>query len=346
LVKYLPPIFPRPEGVMSISVSCPGCATRLNLADTLAGKTIKCFQCESTVTVPAADPADEYEVVDDRPTAKRVTARPIDDDRPRRRPAREEDEDEDDRSQRYSGKKEGVPVWVFAVAGGGLLLVLGVVALLVLWSGLGSKVPGAGGLAGNSAPPGYTAVRDAEGEYAVLLPGQIRKAEHRSDRPMPPGYAISVHGGSDGNWTIFARSMKPGNDFNPGTSPDQLYGLLKKHGAGIEAPWNEITSKTPITLGGKPALEVKVKEKKDWMGNTLPEADDDPRLPEEIRQHRKQVADSLKKSRDAELKKPGRREVYYVTTNGKRLIILHLSGTGDFPPEEMLKTIKDSFEFL
>ena len=132
----------------------------------------------------------------------------------------------------------------------------------------------------------------------------------------------------------------------PGIDPQHLEQLFKQNQGGIEAPWNEIVSKTPITLGGKPALEVKIKEKKDWMGNTVPEPDDDPRVPEEIRRHQKQVADSLKKSREAELNKPGRREVYYVTTDGRRLIVIHLSGTGDFPPEEMLKTIKDSFEFL
>jgi hypothetical protein len=335
-----------PEGVMPISISCPGCSARLNLADTLAGKTIKCFQCESAVAVPAAG---DFDVVDDPAPARRVSQRPIDEDRPHKRsarPAEEPEEDEDYRPRRKSETKKGVPVWVFAAAGGGLLLVVGVVALLVFGSGLGKKLPGAGGLVSGSAPPGYTAVRDSDGGYAVFLPGQIRKAEQRRDKPLPPGYEMSVYGGSDGNWTVFARSLKAGNDFNPGTSPDQLYGLLKQHGGGIEAPWNEAAEKTSITLAGKPSLEVKVKEKKDWMGNTGPEADDDPRIPEEIRQHRKQVADSLKKSREAELRKPGRREVYYVTTNGKRVIILHLSGTGDFPPEEMLKTIKDSFEFI
>jgi predicted Zn finger-like uncharacterized protein len=40
---------------MPIRVQCPGCAAEYKLADTLAGKKIRCKKCEAIVPVPKAE---------------------------------------------------------------------------------------------------------------------------------------------------------------------------------------------------------------------------------------------------------------------------------------------------
>jgi hypothetical protein len=39
---------------MPITLTCPGCSSRLNAKDSAAGKTLKCPKCQNAVVVPAS----------------------------------------------------------------------------------------------------------------------------------------------------------------------------------------------------------------------------------------------------------------------------------------------------
>lgn len=161
---------------MPIAMRCPGCETRFEFADDLAGKRIKCKTCgdifriekPAPKTARAPAPAD-----DDRPPVSGRSRRPTDDedndrpsarnrrprdddeddDRPsgrRRRPAdesddelprrrREEDDDEDDRPRKKS------PILFIALGGLAVLLIAGVVVGVLVFR-KGKK----GGPGGNS----------------------------------------------------------------------------------------------------------------------------------------------------------------------------------------------------
>lgn len=62
---------------MSIEVSCAQCGEPYQLKDSLAGKSVRCRNCQSTISVPdklLIDDVNEYEVVDDDEDV--VVARP------------------------------------------------------------------------------------------------------------------------------------------------------------------------------------------------------------------------------------------------------------------------------
>jgi hypothetical protein len=109
---------------MPISVQCPGCSAKLNAPDAAAGKRVKCPKCQTAVPIPAADPIEAAEVVDDPspPPARRKPepgdepdGRPEkkssqwedDDDRPKRKSRRDDDDGEDDRPKKRSRRDDG-----------------------------------------------------------------------------------------------------------------------------------------------------------------------------------------------------------------------------------------------
>lgn len=128
---------------MSIEVACPGCKKQYRVGDNLAGKKIRCKACDKVFLVnPPADDADR-EAGDAPPAKKRsqgagakeAAERPArrrrerddEDERPaRRRRGRDDDDDddgEDERPPRKSkGKKQSARL-VWALAGGGALVV-------------------------------------------------------------------------------------------------------------------------------------------------------------------------------------------------------------------------------
>src|SRR6186997_2406020 len=89
---------------MPISMRCPGCQTRFELADDLAGKRIKCKSCGDIFRLPQPAPAKKArdDEDDDRRTGR--YSRPVDDDDRRtgryRKPVEEEDDDRPARSRR------------------------------------------------------------------------------------------------------------------------------------------------------------------------------------------------------------------------------------------------------
>lgn len=120
---------------MPIALACPSCASRITAPDRLAGKTVKCPKCGTAMSLPAAEPG--FEVVEDVPAPERpvIKARPLPDDRPKRKLRREaDDEDEgDDRPGRR--RKDNSTKLYLAIAAvvvvivGGALTVIAVFAL-------------------------------------------------------------------------------------------------------------------------------------------------------------------------------------------------------------------------
>src|SRR4051812_6619093 len=111
---------------MPIEVLCPGCATRLAVADAAAGHTARCPKCGDLMTVPAV--VEAKAVAPPRLPAPadpdpRRTPRGDDagDDRPRGK-RRRDDDDADDRPRRKR-KAGGPPVGlIFGLAAGVLVL--------------------------------------------------------------------------------------------------------------------------------------------------------------------------------------------------------------------------------
>ena len=133
---------------MAIKISCPNCDRKYNLADTMAGKTIRCKDCEKQFRVD--DPDAEDGLISEADARRRrstigAKSRKADfddedeDDRPRRR-SRYRDEDDDDRPRKKKSKAGGVPVALLVGGGVGLLLIIGVVILLVCLLGGNGKL--------------------------------------------------------------------------------------------------------------------------------------------------------------------------------------------------------------
>jgi hypothetical protein len=186
----------------------------------------------------------------------------------------------------------------------------------------------------------------------VFLPGQVQKAEVRGNAAA----GRVAWGGTDGNANVFVRSIPPAANFTFGGQPDQLYGALKRHGGGIDAPWNDVVSKASVMLGGKPGLEVRIQYKKGWMDRPE-EPDDGPPLPpnaspevrkewEEIRRQREENRKRIKEGQEKSEAGRTEKDLYLVATDGRRLVIIHLGTKGEFPGDETLRTIRESFEFL
>src|SRR5262245_62906438 len=110
---------------MAISARCPSCGASFLLDEELAGKYVRCRDCQNTFLVPAGtaieprrhDPDAGWEEERDR-------------DRPRRR---EEEDDEPRRRRRRSRREDSesdstgtVLLWVFGVIGGVMLLLAAV----------------------------------------------------------------------------------------------------------------------------------------------------------------------------------------------------------------------------
>jgi hypothetical protein len=180
---------------MAISMRCPGCQTRFEFADDLAGKRIKCKSCGDIFRV--AEPAGARkgrDEDDDRPARRRD-----DDDRPasRHRQTALDDEDErrarrrddsDDRPRRWREEDDRPrrrisPLVLIGSIVGGLLLLTLVIVLVVL----GSKGKLGGGKTGDVvlAPSKTCPIEVPEKETGLLvLPdaggntfGLVRKTE-------------------------------------------------------------------------------------------------------------------------------------------------------------------------
>jgi hypothetical protein len=333
---------------MPVPLSCPGCGARLTAPESAAGQSVTCPKCQTAIAVPAAD----YEVVDAPPPARPVravparpvAARPVDeddsrrfkrrrvdgdddeDDRPRKKPARAAYDDEDDDEGDYAPRKKprknkGVPVWVFAAIGGGVLfLIAAAVGGYLLLGGKSGGLPLGGVL--DSPPAGYSTARDSDGGFRVFLPGMAKKAEVtvNGQKVDSRTKAVWASMGSNGDSQAWVTSMPLPANFNPGTSPEQLEQLLKMTEGGFDAPWNVIAGKTPKTLDGKPALEVRHWYNGNWVGQDKGK----PQTPDPN----------------------SNQTVLCVTHDGKRVYVIKLERKGRMPDDETVKTVYESFKFI
>jgi predicted Zn finger-like uncharacterized protein len=106
---------------MPIQIHCPACSQSYTLADSQAGKRVRCKSCSETFLVPASEQICDVVAVEEVVPQRR---RDFDDEydyRPRRRPVR----------------SQGVPAWVWIVIGGAAFLLLagGVVAIVLTVGG-------------------------------------------------------------------------------------------------------------------------------------------------------------------------------------------------------------------
>jgi HEAT repeat protein/S1-C subfamily serine protease len=137
---------------MAIRVTCPDCDKQIQVADTLAGRRVKCPKCTALIPVPSPD-EDDIPVLEgieeDEPRApakgpkktaarnavttkkivapKKVASAPA-----KRRRDDDEDEDDDDRGSSSGKSNKGLVIAVSAI--GGVLLIGGIVAAILVIS--------------------------------------------------------------------------------------------------------------------------------------------------------------------------------------------------------------------
>jgi hypothetical protein len=131
---------------MPIKMACPTCQRPYTMADTMAGKMVKCKGCDKPFRVDAASQdvaaAPAEEVTSRRDRDRGPDRAPPPDERRRdddfdfdRDSDRDRDRDRDDRFRKPRRKGRGIPMWVWFASGGGLLAILLVVLLFVFLGG-------------------------------------------------------------------------------------------------------------------------------------------------------------------------------------------------------------------
>jgi phage FluMu protein Com len=148
---------------MPIAIQCLSCSARLNVADTTAGKRVKCPKCQTVVEVPVVEEDSGFEVVEPaKPApaiARAMKPKPaaIDDDedekpRPKKRVSRDDDDDDDEprskkKSSRYDDdddddrpRKKKKPASSFGIDTKLIGGVLGFILVVVI---IGLKIAGA-----------------------------------------------------------------------------------------------------------------------------------------------------------------------------------------------------------
>ncbi|MBX9579824.1 MAG: zinc-ribbon domain-containing protein [Gemmataceae bacterium] len=162
---------------MPIRVACPDCSAVLSAPDAAAGTVVTCPKCRAPLELPSA-----------AELARR--RRPDEDDRPRRRPAREGDE-EDDRPRRPRPRRNaaggGLPVWAGVLVG---VLAVGAAGAGVYFLTRGKADLAGGGLFGGGAPAsgGVKYVpRESEKKYLAL-------SKEKGDAPITAAEVLATLG--------------------------------------------------------------------------------------------------------------------------------------------------------
>lgn len=277
------------------------------------------------------------------------------------RPSKAIYRDDDDRPRREQRDSGGVPVVLVVFGGAGALLVLAAVAagawfFLARSSAKPAQAPelvvqvSQPSAPVRKPPPGWTDVRDAEGGYQVFLPGTITKGQPQLAGPLPAGVQMTLYAGPGEKVTAAARSIKPAGPITAGTTPDQMFGWLSSWNLGVDPKTADVVSRTPVTLGGKPGLLVRVKERGRDFAKVLDKEIEVPKDEfkdafELLKEFQTAGKEMQKKLQDDENARPKRHELYFVTTNGQRVIVIHLKQAGEYPDEATLTAITGSFEF-
>lgn len=181
----------------------------------------------------------------------------------------------------------------------------------------------------SSATPGWFEGRDTVGGYKMLLPGRPlfrEKAATNIDQEAQASVlSHATEGDPENATTVQAASRLPTGASKLGTTPDELYANFAATRAGF-LTFNEVVAKSPVTLGGRPAVKLVVKEKAAPI--PLP---DDPEL----------VRDEL----DRRKKKAAKRTTFLLTANKNRIITIQINTPGE-PDPTFLNTVIGSFRFL
>lgn len=267
--------------------------------------------------------------------------------------------DDDDRPRRPD-ESGGVPVWLVVAGGAAALLVIAAVAagswVLFARGAARPEAPAAPvvqtstpSAPARKPPPGWTDVRDAEGGYQVFLPGTLAKGQPQIAGPLPAGVQMTLFAGPGDKVTATARSIKPAGAIPKGTTPDEMLGWLPHWNIANDKN-TDLESKTAITLGGKPAVLIRVKESSRDLGKVLDKEIEVPKDEfreafELFKEFQNAGKEMQKKLQDEENARPKRHELYFVASNGQRVIVLHLKKSGEYPDEATLTTITSSFEF-
>jgi phage FluMu protein Com len=121
---------------MPISVACTQCKAALKLADTLAGKKVKCPKCKE-IFLAAAGVAKTSAIAKGPPaSAAKRQAPAVEKPEPRSKRRRDEESDDEPRSGRSSRKRQkaGANHLLLALGSGGGVLVVGIVILFIVMS--------------------------------------------------------------------------------------------------------------------------------------------------------------------------------------------------------------------
>ena len=201
--------------------------------------------------------------------------------------------------------------------------------------GAPDATPGAGNTpATNPAPAGWSEARDTVGGYRVFLPGRTSQVDYSKTIDKLPLKPTTFYGSfADPDAVIETRShsiLAAPTGLKLGNGPDELFAAFKLQHKSLETFYLP-AEKTPITLGGKPALKVVLKP--------IPRKEPQPPFndPEILKAWQERVNEDNKRA--------GRREVYFVTATGTRFIFIDVKAPSD-PDPAFLKTITDSFAFL
>lgn len=303
---------------MPIPVICPSCEADLNLSDRAAGKRIKCPKCGAPMSVPERGKATSPRFEDDEEER----------DRPRGSRSSRDDREvysEDQAPPPQSLKKGGIPIWVWCVAGGGV-----VVALAVFLFGGGFKPR-------SSRPDGFSAIANHSAGFAVFVPGEIRQAtvKHNGEDGNVAGFFLwmgSGQGAKPGDPpSVYVRSNRLPEGYQVDNSPEGLFKLGTALNPSEVMPERHEIDKKAITLDGNPAVLVRVKEKH----RVVAAAGGTPEMKQFIEEEIRKSAEQMEKI--------GKRAIYLITVNAGQLIIISVAQSGAFLDDQLIQKIIDSF---
>ncbi|VTR98930.1 unnamed protein product [Gemmata massiliana] len=190
-------------------------------------------------------------------------------------------------------------------------------------SGTGSPTGG--------VPAGWFEARDTTGGFRVLLPGTIQTIDlsRAGGRELQPtAFTHQVRDPNDPQ--VHTYSLLPPAGVPVSTKADDLFAGLKGFSRSLDTLY-AVIERSPVTLGGRPALRVVLKKKPATPIPVPPK--DNPALAQ---------MRAEQEARDCQ--EQAKRQVYYVTATGTRFVILHVATAGE-PPQDLLKVLTDSFTF-
>jgi|SRR5262245_11651673 len=248
-----------------------------------------------------------------------------DDDRDPPRRSRGQFRDEHERRPTQSRKRGRLsPLALGLIACGGALGL--VLVAVVLYLTVFRDASPLGGVLGKSPPPGYSVVPGHSAGFTCYLPGEARSI--RVWFNGVPGEQAGIHGWEgrmpgEKEGHASATSHRLSGAYVLGNTAEELFTELKKHDPNLNSDFFcEITAKNAITMDGKGGLELRYRARAIAFGVPV-----------------KDPAELAKNDRE------GEKGVYFVTTDGRRFFIIKLSVNGPSVDEEIIRTVRDSFQF-